>query len=122
MNPLITTDEVRTAELLTIIDGTEYYQLAVVYKLNGNDTAAFYCSASDWPQTEAGRIARYVAEIERLKAENALLRDGTAMKALPVLATHAFPIAELRCPHCPERGPFQRKNGLNAHMRIKHGE
>ena len=127
-NPLITTDEVRAADLLATIEEAEYRSIQVVYKLNGKGDATFYCSGPDWPQTEAGRMARYAAEIERLKGEIERLqahileqgsRPVTVEEALKITTTVPNPLA---CPHCPDRAPFKRANAKAAHMRIVHKE
>src|ERR1041384_1485284 len=73
-NPLVTTEEVKAADLLAVVEEAEYRAVQVVYKVNGNGAAAFYCSLADWPRTEAGRLSIYVAEIERLKIEVAQLQ------------------------------------------------
>lgn len=121
-NPLVTTEEVRQADLIAVVEDAEYRAVSVVYRLNGKGDAAFYCSLSDWPKTEAGRVARYVEEIERLQAENEELRASLLLQgSRPVTVEEALHIkaGALICPHCGA-GPFQRAQGRAAHIRIKH--
>lgn len=120
-NPLVTTEIVRSAELLAAIDGDEYRAVPLVFRLNGKGTPSFYCALPDWPKTEAGRIAVYNAEIERLKARIAELEAGQEGKGIDVPSVLEVQPA-LTCPYCPDAPPFKRRNGLSAHMRIKHGE
>lgn len=119
MNPLITTDEVKNGELLADLDDAEYRLVSVVYKLNGVDKATFYCSAVDWPQTEAGRIAKYAAEVERLRMRILELESKpiTVEEALKISAPNP---PDLYCVHCHQQ--LASVKGYKAHMRIKHGE
>lgn len=127
MNPLITTSEVRQGELLAQTDDAEYRLVSVVYKLNGTDSAAFYCSASDWAQTEAGKSAALYAEIARLRADNEHLRARVLeLGSKPITVKEALAITAVGAttdyPYCPEcnDGPFATRKGWKAHRRIKH--
>lgn len=121
MNPLVTTDEVRNGELLAQMNDAEYRIVSVVYKLNGNDTASFYCSERDWLSTEAGRTAALHAEIARLRARVLELESNPVTVEEAIKMTVAVPSVDW--PYCPEcnAGPFIAIRGWKAHRRIKHG-
>lgn len=138
MNPLITTDEVRHGELLAQIEDVEYRLVSVVYKLNGTDSARFYCSAQDWQQTEAGRTAALHAEITQLRAKQADLEaiylqrieelhfKIAQLQSTPITVEEAVRVSAavpaIDYPYCPEckDGPFNTRKGWKSHRRIKH--
>lgn len=116
-HPLITEQDIHNGEELARIDGNKYHAVQVVYKVNGVGAPSFYCHLSEWPKTDAGRIAALQDEVERLRAEILMLKSApiTVEDALEITA----PPMGLICPHCGA-GPFQRVQGRAA-LYAQHG-
>jgi hypothetical protein len=63
-------------DLIAIVEGTGYHRAVAVDTEHG---PIFYCHASDWPTSPAGKLASLSARIAELEAENAELRRTAAL-------------------------------------------
>ncbi len=125
MTQPITPDRVRGGEVLLTLEGSTYYLVPVIYRLRG-DELTFYCMRRDWPATDAGRVAGFVQEIERLRARVAELELDAAAEA--VVDRPSFEIVDdlpeleevaangVVCPKCGR--VFVDRRGLSSHLRF----